>query len=102
MATDTSADTCADTSPDTLIEPGNRSLWNKTHQYGRGRARVVLRVYPSPLFSGGSIKAPPEDAPTTLAEIGITPKQSATAQKLASIPKTEFHERIAVAKAGGE
>ena len=39
---------------------------------------------------------------STLAEIGITKKQSATAQKLASIPTEEFHERVAVLKAGGE
>ena len=41
-------------------------------------------------------------APATLAQIGITKKQSATAQKLASIPENELHERIAVAKASGE
>jgi len=40
--------------------------------------------------------------PATLAEIGITKKQSSTAQKLASIPTEEFHERVAVLKAGGE
>lgn len=39
--------------------------------------------------------------PATLAEIGITKKQSARAQKLAAIPADEFKERIAVAKAGG-
>jgi hypothetical protein len=42
------------------------------------------------------------DEPATLAEIGITKKQSSTAQKLASIPTEEFHERVAVLKAGGE
>lgn len=42
------------------------------------------------------------DEPATLAEIGITKKQSSTAQKLASIPAQEFHERVAVLKAGGE
>lgn len=40
--------------------------------------------------------------PATLAEIGITKKQSSTAQKLAAIPAEEFHERVAVLKAGGE
>ncbi|MDP3069824.1 MAG: hypothetical protein Q8N18_06015 [Opitutaceae bacterium] len=40
------------------------------------------------------------DEPATLAEIGITKKQSATAQKLADIPEPQFRERIAVAKAG--
>jgi hypothetical protein len=40
--------------------------------------------------------------PARLAEIGITKKQSSTAQKLAAIPAQEFHERIAVVKAGGE
>lgn len=49
---------------------------------------------------GGSMKAPPSIP--TLAEIGITKKQSATAQKLADIPEPEFRERIAVAKASGE
>ncbi len=39
--------------------------------------------------------------PATLAEIGITKKQSATAQKLADIPAEEFHEQIAVVKASG-
>lgn len=39
--------------------------------------------------------------PPTLREIGITRKQSATAQKLADIPEPEFRERVAVAKAGG-
>jgi hypothetical protein len=34
--------------------------------------------------------------PPTLAEIGITKKQSAQAQKLAEIPEEEFKERIAV------
>jgi hypothetical protein len=49
--------------------------------------------------SGGSVALPPENSPATLAEIGITKKQSATAQKLADIPKEEFAERVAVAKA---
>lgn len=35
----------------------------------------------------------------TLREIGITKKQSAQAQKLASIPEPEFKERVALAKA---
>lgn len=39
---------------------------------------------------------------STLAEIGITKKQSSTAQKLASIPAQEFHERLALTKASGE
>ena len=51
---------------------------------------------------GGAEVEPPKDATATLAEIGITKKQSATAQKLASIPTEEFHERVAVLKAGGE
>lgn len=38
----------------------------------------------------------------TLAEIGITKKQSHVAQKLADIPEEEFRERIAVIKASGE
>lgn len=37
----------------------------------------------------------------TLAEIGITKKQSHVAQKLATIPEPEFRERIAVAKCDG-
>jgi hypothetical protein len=47
-------------------------------------------------------RAEPSNSPATLAEIGITKKQSSTAQKLASIPTEEFHERVAVLKAGGE
>jgi len=39
------------------------------------------------------------DEPATLAEIGITKKQSSRAQQLADIPAPEFKERIAVAKA---
>lgn len=42
------------------------------------------------------------NSPPTIAKIGITKKQSSTAQKLASIPTEEFHERVAVLKAGGE
>ena len=37
----------------------------------------------------------------TLAEIGITKKQSHVAQKLATIPEPEFRERIAVAQCDG-
>lgn len=37
----------------------------------------------------------------TLADIGITKKQSHVAQKLAAIPEPEFRERIAVAKCDG-
>lgn len=48
----------------------------------------------------GESGVPPENP--TLAEIGISKKQSSTAQKLADIPTPEFRERIAVAKAGGE
>lgn len=40
----------------------------------------------------------PNSVPT-IAEIGITKKQSSTAQKLADIPTEEFQERVAVAKA---
>jgi hypothetical protein len=43
----------------------------------------------------------PQNAPT-LAEIGITKKQSSAAQKLADIPEQEFQERIALTKASGE
>ncbi len=50
---------------------------------------------------GGADEEPPINAPT-LAEIGITKKQSATAQKLAAVPAEEFTARVAVAKAGGE
>lgn len=39
--------------------------------------------------------------PATLAEIGITKKQSSRAQQLADIPAPEFAERVAVAKASG-
>ena len=42
-----------------------------------------------------------EPVAPTLASIGITKKQSSTAQKLAAIPEPEFRERIAVAKCDG-
>jgi hypothetical protein len=42
------------------------------------------------------------ESPPTLAEVGITKKQSATAQKLAAIPEDEFRARVAVTKASGE
>lgn len=43
----------------------------------------------------GKSGVPPENP--TLADIGITKKQSATAQKLANIPEDEFKARIASA-----
>ena len=51
--------------------------------------------------SKGSVREPLPDAPPTLADIGITKKQSHVAQKLAAIPEPEFRERIAVAKCDG-
>lgn len=45
---------------------------------------------------------PEANSVPTLRDIGITDKQSATAQKLASIPESEFRERVAVAKANGQ
>jgi hypothetical protein len=45
--------------------------------------------------------AEPRSEPT-LAEIGITKKQSFQAQRLAAIPKEEFTERIETIKATGE
>ncbi len=52
----------------------------------------------------GPIAVSPENRnPTpTLADIGITKRQSSTAQKLASLPEEEFRERVAVIKASGE
>lgn len=50
---------------------------------------------------GGSGRELPKSEPT-LAEIGITKKESSRAQQLASIPKAEFSERVAVIKASGE
>ena len=47
-------------------------------------------------FPEGTTQQPP-----TLADIGITKKQSHVAQKLAAIPEPEFRERIAVAKCDG-
>jgi len=44
--------------------------------------------------SGGAVVEPPERGAQTLAEIGITKKQSATAQKLADIPPVSAAERI--------
>jgi hypothetical protein len=41
-------------------------------------------------FSGGSIAAPPEDGAPTLAELGLTKKESAVAQKLAALSEDEF------------
>ena len=50
----------------------------------------------------GSRRKPVKDETPTLAEVGITKKQSHVAQKLAAIPKEEFQERIAVTKASGK
>jgi len=50
---------------------------------------------------GSAHAEPPKSETPTLAEIGITKKQSHVAQKLASIPVEEFAERVAVAKASG-
>lgn len=55
-----------------------------------------------PFQSTGSRSAPVGTEPATLAEIGITKKQSSRAQQLADIPREEFAERIAVAKVGGK
>ena len=52
--------------------------------------------------SGGTILVPPEDA-QTLADLGLTKKESALAQKLASLPEKSFEQvrdgAITVAKA---
>lgn len=44
--------------------------------------------------SKGSVREPLPDAPPTLADIGITKKQSHVAQKLAAIPEPEFRASI--------
>jgi hypothetical protein len=44
--------------------------------------------------SKGSEREPLPDAPATLREIGLTKKQSSTAQKLADIPAEEFSARV--------
>lgn len=49
----------------------------------------------------GAVREPVKDSTPTLAEIGITKKESARAQKLAEIPKDEFNELVASAKASG-
>lgn len=55
------------------------------------------------LVGPGRIGGAKEEPPTpTLAEIGITKKQSARAQKLAEIPAAEFHSRIEAVKESGE
>lgn len=46
-------------------------------------------------------RAEPSNPTPTLADIGITKKQSHVAQKLAAIPEPEFRERIAIAKCDG-
>jgi hypothetical protein len=53
---------------------------------------------------GGAREEPPktEDAPATLADMGISKKQSARAQKLADISPVEFAERIEAAKDEGK
>ena len=51
--------------------------------------------------TGGSRAEPPVKEHTpTLREIGITKKQSATAQKLADIPADEFRGRVAALRSG--
>jgi len=49
--------------------------------------------------SGGTIEAPLETDAPTLAEIGISKKQSAQAQKLASMPEEQFANALTEAKA---
>lgn len=49
----------------------------------------------------GSVKEPVRDDTPTLREVGITKKQSASAQKLANIPKPEFEGRIQDIKSTG-
>ena len=44
-------------------------------------------------FSGGSVSAPPEDDAPTLADLGLTKKESAVAQKLADLSREES-ERV--------
>jgi 16S rRNA G966 N2-methylase RsmD len=41
---------------------------------------------------GGTILAPPGDQPPTLAEMGLSKKESALAQKLAALPDEDFEE----------
>lgn len=50
----------------------------------------------------GSREEPINERPATLAEIGITKKQSARAQKLAAIPADEFEQRVEAAKDEGK
>lgn len=51
---------------------------------------------------GGAEAEPPKSPALTLASIGITKKQSSTAQKLASLPIEEVKERIAVVRMDGK
>jgi hypothetical protein len=41
-------------------------------------------------LSGGSLKSPPAEKPPTLADMGISEKESARAQRLAVMPEEEF------------
>ena len=43
-------------------------------------------------FSGGNVVLPPEDAAPTLADLGISKRESAEAQKLATMPESQFED----------
>ena len=54
---------------------------------------------------GDAMKArslPGTEVPPTLSDMGITKKESARAQKLASLPRKELHRRIEAGKAAGK
>jgi phage N-6-adenine-methyltransferase len=72
--------------------------------HARAKRRVGQLLAQTSLSKGGRpSKTSNDDAPVlTLAELGITKKDSAAAQKLAALPEAEFEQRIAVVRDASE